>query len=170
MPTTVRQLQSQDIRWETMSPGSSAWQRRIARHLLVDGFRLHDWVRLDALAELVVPPLSVLVGGTVLLLVASIIGGGSTLILLAAFLGVALLFYAGSAFLLLRPPLAVYGALIYAPAYLLRKLWIYFVLRRRRRHISSWVRTPRTAIVGTQSGQVATNALELVDIPENSRE
>lgn len=170
MPTTVRQLQSQDIRWETMSPGSSAWQRRIARHLLVDGFRLHDWVRLDALAELVVPPLSVLVGGTVLLLVASIIGGGSTLILLAAFLGVALLFYAGSAFLLLRPPLAVYGALIYAPAYLLRKLWIYFVLRRRRRHISAWVRTPRTAIVGTQSGQVATNALELVDIPENSRE
>jgi glycosyltransferase involved in cell wall biosynthesis len=170
MPTTVRQLQSQDIRWETMSPDSSAWQRRIAWHLLLDGARRHDWVRLDALAELAVPPLSVLAGGTALVLVVSIIDGGPGQILLAALLAGVLLFYAGSAFLLLRPPLAVYAALMYAPAYLLRKLWIYFVLRRRRQHVSSWVRTSRTAILDTQSGQARSSVLELVDVPENSRE
>jgi hypothetical protein len=37
--------------------------------------------------------------------------------------------------------------MIYAPAYVARKLWIYFVLRRLRKNTASWVRTSRTAEV-----------------------
>jgi hypothetical protein len=145
MPTTVRQLQSQDIRWEASSPDSSGEQRRLAWNLLTDGIRRRDWVRLDALAELLTPPLSVLASGTVLLLSGAIILGGPTQILSATVLAGALLVYVGSAFVLLRPPIAVYRAMVHAPAYICRKLWIYFVLRHLPRYTSAWVRTARTA-------------------------
>jgi len=145
MPTTVRQLQSQDIRWEASSPDSSGEQRRLAWNLLTDGIRRRDWVRLDALAELLTPPLSVLASGTVLLLSGAIILGGPTQLLSATVLAGALLCYVGSAFVLLRPPLAVYRALVHAPAYMCRKLWIYFVLRHLPSYTSTWVRTARTA-------------------------
>jgi cellulose synthase/poly-beta-1,6-N-acetylglucosamine synthase-like glycosyltransferase len=148
MPTTARQLQSQDIRWETLSPDASSWQRHIAWRLLVDGIRRRNWVRLDAVAELLTPPLSVLAGGTALLLIAGVIVqivfGVWIPVLLAALLALALLNYVGSAFFLLHPPRQVYRALAFAPAYMLRKLWIYYVLRRLRKHTSTWIRTPRT--------------------------
>src|SRR3974377_1242083 len=72
MPTTVRQLQIQDIRWEASSPGSRGEPRAVAWSLLKDGIWRRDWVRLDALAELLTPPLSVLAGGTLLLLAGAI--------------------------------------------------------------------------------------------------
>ena len=102
-------------------------------------------MRLDALAELLTPPLSVLASGAVLLLAGAIMLRGPTQILLAMVLAGALLCYVGSAFVLLRPPLAVYRALVHAPAYICRKLWIYFVLRHLPRYTSTWVRTARTA-------------------------
>ncbi|MEO7002755.1 MAG: glycosyltransferase family 2 protein [Ktedonobacterales bacterium] len=144
MPTTVRQLQAQDIRWETLSPDAAGWQRRIAWRLLVDGLCTRDWVRLDALAELLTPPLSALVGACVLALVAAIALLAPVQLLIGVLLCALLLVYVGSAFYLLRPPGGVYRALIHAPAYVMRKLWVYFVLRRRRKHTSAWVRTART--------------------------
>jgi hypothetical protein len=151
MPITARQLQSQDIRWESLSVDSSGWQRRTAWHLFIEGIRRRDWVRLDALAELMAPPLSVLAGGTGLLLIASIVLeialGRWIPTLLAAVLAGAVSFYVGSALLALHPPREVYRALVYAPAYIMRKLWIYFVVRHK--HTSAWVRTPRTAASST---------------------
>jgi cellulose synthase/poly-beta-1,6-N-acetylglucosamine synthase-like glycosyltransferase len=148
MPTTARQLQSQDIRWETLSPDASSWQRHIAWRLLVDGVRRHNWMRLDAAAELLTPPLSVLAGGTALLLIAGMMAqiafGVWIPVLIASLLALALLSYVGSAFFLLHPPRQVYRALAFAPIYMMRKLWIYYVLRRLRKHTSTWVRTPRT--------------------------
>ena len=147
MPTTSRQLRTQDIRWETLNPDASAWQRRIGWRLLRDGIRRHSWVRLDALAELLTPPLSVLGGGSVALLIAAVVLQAPLQIALAVALVVMLAAYVASAFVLLRPPLGVYRALVYAPAYVARKLWIYFVLRRLRKNTTSWVRTSRTAEV-----------------------
>ncbi len=145
MPTTARQLKTQDIRWETLSPDASSWQRRIAWRLFTLGLRRHSWARLDALAELLTPPLSTLAGGCALLLVAAIALTAPLQIIIAALLTGALLAYVGSAFALLRPPWGVYRALVYAPAYIVRKLWIYFVLRRLRKNTTTWVRTSRTA-------------------------
>ena len=145
MPTTARQLQTQDIRWESLNPDASAWQRRIAWRLFSEGIRRLSWVRLDALAELLTPPLSVLVGGCAVLFAAAIILGAPLQIIVAASLVGAALVYAGSAFVLLRPPWGVYRGLIYAPAYVARKIWIVLVLRRLRKNTTTWVRTTRTA-------------------------
>ena len=145
MPTTARQLTTQDIRWESLTRDSSSWQRRIGLRLFADGIRRHSWVRLDALAELLTPPLSALAGGCALLLIVASALLAPLQIIIAALLTGALLAYVGSAFALLRPPWSVYRALVYAPAYILRKLWIYFVLRRLRRSTITWVRTSRTA-------------------------
>jgi cellulose synthase/poly-beta-1,6-N-acetylglucosamine synthase-like glycosyltransferase len=145
MPTTARQLKTQDIRWESLSPDASSWQRRIAWRLFREGLRRHSWVRLDALAELLTPPLSALAGGCALLLVAAIALLAPLQMIVAALLALALLAYVGSAFVLLRPPWGVYRAMVYAPAYIIRKLWIYFVLRRLRKNTTTWIRTSRTA-------------------------
>ncbi|HEY1390379.1 MAG TPA: glycosyltransferase family 2 protein [Ktedonobacterales bacterium] len=144
MPTTSQQLQTQDIRWESINPDASAWQRRIGWSLLSDGIRRHSWVRLDALAELLTPPLSVLGGGSVALLIAALVLQAPLQTALAVALVAMLAAYVASAFILLRPPPGVYRALVYAPAYVARKLWIYFVLRRLRKNTTSWVRTSRT--------------------------
>ncbi len=145
MPTTARQLKTQDIRWESLNADASSWQRRIAWRLFSEGLRRHSWVRLDALAELLTPPLSALAGGCALLLVAAVALLAPLQIIIAALLTAMLLIYVGSAFALLRPPLSVYRALVYAPAYIARKLWIYFVLRRLRKNTTTWVRTSRIA-------------------------
>jgi hypothetical protein len=91
------------------------------------------------------PPLSVLAGGCAVTLVAALALSAPLQIVLAVLLTGALVAYVGSAFVVLRPPLGVYRALVYAPAYILRKLWIYFVLRRLRKNTTTWVRTSRTA-------------------------
>ncbi|HEX5548295.1 MAG TPA: glycosyltransferase family 2 protein [Ktedonobacterales bacterium] len=145
MPTTSQQLQTQDIRWESINPDASAWQRRIGWSLLSVGLRHHSWVRLDALAEMLTPPLSVLGGGSVALLIAAVVLQAPIQVALAVALVAMLAAYVASAFVLLRPPLGVYRALVYAPAYVARKLWIYFVLRRLRKNTTTWVRTSRTA-------------------------
>lgn len=144
MPTTSRQLQTQDIRWESLNPDAKAWQRRIGWGLLGEGIRRGSWVRLDALVELLIPPLSVLGGGSAALLIAAIALQAPVQVALAVGLVAMLVAYVASAFVLLRPPLGVYRALVYAPAYMARKLWIYFVLRRLRKNTNSWVRTSRT--------------------------
>lgn len=144
MPTTARQLTSQDIRWESLSPDASSWQRRIAWRLFTMGIRHMSWVRLDALAELLAPPLSLLAGSCVLLLILALALGTPLHIGLAVALTGMLVAYVGSAFVLLRPPWGVYRALVYAPAYIARKLWIYFVVRRQRKNTATWVRTSRT--------------------------
>ena len=52
-------------------PANQPW--RIALKMLVSGLRLGDFVRIDAVAELLVPPLSFLVGWCLLTLIASLL-------------------------------------------------------------------------------------------------
>ncbi|HEV7129371.1 MAG TPA: glycosyltransferase family 2 protein [Ktedonobacterales bacterium] len=144
MPTTFRQLRTQDIRWESREAGQRAWQWRVARQLLADGVRQRDWMRLDALAEFLTPPLSVLACACALGLTLGLLLRSPLAVLLGALLVGVLLGYVGSVFYLLRPPLAVYRALPHAPRFAARKLWIYFVLSRSRKHTATWVRTSRT--------------------------
>ena len=142
MPTSFSQQRTQDIRWESLGAGQES-TRRIAWRLLVGAARARDLVRLEAFVELVTPPLSALAFWSIVLVVAAAalraplpLAGG--LALLAG-----LVWYVSSAFVLLRPPGAVYQALIFAPWYMLRKVWILAVVRRRKRETSAWVRTSR---------------------------
>lgn len=142
MPTTFAQMRTQDIRWESSAPSQSSW--RIALRLLRAGLRLRDWVRIDAAAELLVPPLSFLVGWCLLTLIASLLLWSLAGLLFSAMLIVGLIFYIGTALYLLQPSRWLYKALLYAPGFMVWKLWVYFVVRRIKKYHSEWVRTTRT--------------------------
>jgi cellulose synthase/poly-beta-1,6-N-acetylglucosamine synthase-like glycosyltransferase len=141
MPTTFAQMRTQDIRWESSGGGRSPWG--VALRLLSGGIRQRDFVRIEALAELITPPLSLLVAGCLFSFVLSMLIWSWPGLLLSMLLIVGLMVYIGSAFYLLRPPKRVYRALLYAPTFMLWKLWVYFVLSRSKKHTSEWVRTSR---------------------------
>lgn len=141
MPTKFVQMRTQDIRWEGAKLDQTKWQ--IASRLLSEGLHHRDFVRIEAVAELLTPPLSVLAGCWLLTLITSLVLQ-SLLDLSFSFMLVAgLICYVGTSLYLLRPPRAVYMALLYAPRFMVWKLWVYFVLRRRKKHTGEWVPTNR---------------------------
>jgi len=145
MPTTFAQMRTQDIRWESSEGGQSAWCT--ALRLLWAGLRYRDFRRLEAIAELLTPPLSFLISGCLLTLIASLLAWFPFGLLLSLILIGGLICYVGTALYLLRPPRSVYLALLYAPGFMIWKMWVYLVLRRSKKHTSTWVRTSRTISV-----------------------
>jgi cellulose synthase/poly-beta-1,6-N-acetylglucosamine synthase-like glycosyltransferase len=142
MPTTFAQMRTQDIRWEISEFDQAKWQ--IALRLLRSFLQCGDFVRLEAIVELATPPLSFLTGWCLLILILSLFVQ-STLGLLCSFILIGgLLCHIGTAFYLLHPPRAVYTALFYAPRFMIWKLWVYFVLRRSKKHTREWIPTKRT--------------------------
>ena len=141
-PTTFAQMRTQDIRWESSIGSHTAWQ--FALRLLVSGLRYRDFVRIEAVAELLTPPLSSLACWCLLTLIASLVLGSPLGLLLSFMLIDGLICYIGTALYLLRPPRAVCMALLYAPGFMLWKLWVLLVLKKSKRLTSEWVRTSRT--------------------------
>jgi cellulose synthase/poly-beta-1,6-N-acetylglucosamine synthase-like glycosyltransferase len=139
MPTSLKQAQSQQMRWER---GRLALVRRRVPQLMWQSLRTRNAALFDAAMEILVPPLSVLAG--------LIICCGAAAVLLhsqAAFgLWLALLIGLGAYVLiglrLAHLSRAAYYSLLFAPAYIVWKLWIYgvaLVSAGDRR----WVRTSR---------------------------
>jgi len=143
MPTTFAQMRTQDIRWESQAGNPTTWP--IALRLLLAGLRHHDLARIEAVAELLTPPLSLLVCWCVLTLIVSLVLWSPLSLLLSLVLAGGLVCYIGSAFYLLRPPVGVYMSLLRAPGFVIWKLWVYFVLRRGKKYGSEWIRTSRIA-------------------------
>nr|BBH95732.1 glycosyl transferase [Thermogemmatispora argillosa] len=142
MPVRFAQMRSQDLRWEAAEPGLSTVRRTF--RLLRAGLRARDWRRLEAVAELLTPPLSVLLAWTVLALLVSFILGWPPAVFLALFSSLGLSLYVLSPLLLLDVPDGIYKAFFFAPAFVLWKLWVYLVLRQSHRQKRDWVRTDRT--------------------------
>ncbi len=142
MPTTFDQMKTQDVRWESSAGSQPSW--RIALRLLKAGIVHRDLARLEAVAELLTPPLSLLVGCCVLVVLASAALWFLPGLLMSLALVLGLLVYLSAPLYLLRPPRAVYQALLHAPRFVLWKLWVYVALRRSKKHTSEWVRTGRT--------------------------
>lgn len=143
MPVTFEQMRTQDVRWETADFQQSPW--KIAWQLLCGGLRYRSLIRLDAMLELVTPPLSLLVASCLLILLASLLLWSPAELLVALALCVGVCYYVSTAFSLQRPPATVYKALLHAPGFILWKLWVVFVLSRSRKHTKEWVRTARTS-------------------------
>ncbi len=142
MPSTFEQMRTQDIRWESPDISQPVW--KTAGRLLKSGIRNRDLVRIEAIAELLTPPLSYLVGSCLLTLVGSLlVWSFPNLIISLAIIG-GLLGYFGTALYLLPPPHTVLRALLHAPGFMLWKLWVILVVRRRKKHTAEWVRTSRT--------------------------
>ena len=142
MPTTFTAMRTQDIRWELIGNGQTVWQ--ITLGLLKAGLRLHKLMCFEAVMELLTPSLSYLVSWCLLMLIASAVLRSLPALLLSLTLSGGVIFYISTAFYLVRPPRMVYKAFLYAPGFMLWKLWVLLVLRRRKKHTNEWVRTNRT--------------------------
>jgi cellulose synthase/poly-beta-1,6-N-acetylglucosamine synthase-like glycosyltransferase len=141
MPTTFAQMRTQDIRWESAAGRQPL--RQIVTRLIVAGLKYRDRAPLEGIVELLTPPLSLLVSWSALTLVASLClwwlpGLLGSLALIAGLIG-----YISSPLYLLKPPRPIYLSLAYAPGFIAWKLWVFFVLRKGKKHTSEWVRTTR---------------------------
>ena len=143
MPQTFAQMRTQDIRWEANQDESSTW--RIVWKLLAAGIRERSFMRIEAIAELFTPPLSSLVGCCVLVLVGSLLLWSLPALLVSFLLIGGVAFYIGTAILFVRAPRAVFQAFLSAPSFLLWKLWVLLVLKRRKKYTAAWVRTSRNS-------------------------
>ncbi len=140
MPTTFTQMRTQDKRWESGLERSTG---AIALSLLRAAVRYRSAAPLEAVVELLTPPLSLLVGLATITLLAALALGWSLALILALVIWACVGFYIGSALWLERPPLAFYRALLYAPLYLCWKLWVKIVVVRLPHRSREWVRTSR---------------------------
>jgi len=144
MPVTFEQMRTQDVRWETGAPQQSQW--RLVLRLLGTGLRTRNLICLEAVAELLTPPLSLLVTFCLLILTDSLLLWVPLQIVFGLLLVAGIAFYIGTALYLQRPPATAYKALLHAPGFVLWKLWVFFVLSRSKKHTKEWVRTTRTVV------------------------
>ncbi len=144
MPPTFDEMRTQDVRWETADPTAGSWHS--ARHLIAAGVKHRDLARIEAVAELLAPPLSLMVAACALSLLLSAALLSPLNLLAAALLWFEVAIYVGSALYVLRPSGSVYRALLFAPAFMVWKLWVYLFLRKRKAHTNAWVRTSRSAV------------------------
>ncbi|WP_040444062.1 glycosyltransferase family 2 protein [Ktedonobacter racemifer] len=155
MPTSFEQMRTQDIRWESGAPEQPGW--KTALRLLRLAARERDWVRLETAFELLTPPLSLMVGGSVVLFLLSCVLYSWLTLGLACALLLGLACYLGTGLYFMRPTRETYQALWHAPRFMLWKLWVYLVVRRSKQHSAEWVRTSRSSVAlgnSEEGGQV----------------
>jgi cellulose synthase/poly-beta-1,6-N-acetylglucosamine synthase-like glycosyltransferase len=141
MPTDLRQASSQQQRWER---GRLVLARAYAAPLLRGAWRMRDLAHLDAIAEVCLPPLSVLAGALALVLGLALVLRWAPGIAIAAGLVGLLALHGLAGVSLARLTPRAYLALAYAPLYALWKIGVY--LRAAvQRGATIWVRTPRVA-------------------------
>lgn len=143
MPLTFEQMRTQDIRWEASQGAPSTW--KTVWKLLKAGLRYRDRIRLEAIAELLSPPLSNMIGLSLIVFVASVILWSLSNVIVALLLIGGVGYYISSAFFLLHPPRTIFRAFLSAPRFVLWKLWIVLVLKRGKKSQTEWVRTSRNA-------------------------
>jgi 1,2-diacylglycerol 3-beta-glucosyltransferase len=139
MPTSLSQARSQQARWER---GRLALIRACALPLLRSGLRQRDPARFDAAAEILVPPLSVIVLLVALCAAVALLAGWVPTLWLAGGLLAALALYLIAGVVLARLSIRAYLSLLVAPIYILWKCWVYFVALLGRGG-SGWRRTDR---------------------------
>lgn len=139
MPTSLRQARSQNVRWER---GRLQMLRQFGPRLLRDGIARRDPVRLDAVAEQLVPPLSVLTGTVTAMCALTTILRAHAAARLAIAVLLGQFMYVFTGLLLAKARLRVYLALLFAPLYVVWKLWVYATAAMHLRD-ERWVRTAR---------------------------
>ncbi len=139
MPASLKDATSQNLRWEK-GRLQMAW--RYGLPFLAQGLLRRDWARLDAGLEQIIPPLSVTFVVALLLLVVSLLVGNTWAVGLAVALNLSLAGHLLLGLLSARVSGGLYRALLYAPWFIMWKLWVYFqaLLPGER----SWTRTQRS--------------------------
>lgn len=139
MPTTLRQSRSQNERWER---GRLQLTRSYGPRLLVDSLRYRDSARLDVLAELVTPPLSLLTLITSGWLLLSVALRARRARLMASLVVLGQIGYVWGGLRLAGAPMRTYTAILMAPVFVAWKLVVYVRAALGRRD-GRWVRTAR---------------------------
>lgn len=139
MPTSLRLARSQNLRWER---GRLHMLRSFGPRLLAHGMRTRNPVLLDAVAEHLIPPLSVLTGaGAVSFALTCLLRARAARRLALAVL-CGQVCYVAIGLRLARATPRAYLALLWAPLYVIWKMRIYVHSAFGRRD-GDWVRTPR---------------------------
>lgn len=148
MPTSTQQAQSQQARWER---GRIDLVRACVGPLLRGFMRDRDLARLDVAMEIVLPPLSLVAGLTVLYVVFAVALAWWPGILLASVLCTALGIHIVIGAALARLSRRAYFSLLRAPLFIAWKCWIYLKALSGAllgRGAKPWVRTERVAARG----------------------
>lgn len=141
MPVSLRQAHSQNVRWER---GRLQMLRALGPRLLTAGLRRGSPMVLDALAEQLVPPLSILTGLTGLTFLATVISRFPGPRRLASLLLLGQIGYVLTGLRLAGAGGTTYLALLRAPIYILWKMLIYGRAVASMEE-SQWVRTSRSS-------------------------
>jgi len=140
MASGASQAATQRKRWEG---GRLGLLKKYTPSLLISFAKDRTLAFLDAVMELLTPPLSILVLGQILLLIVSIAAYPTMIPVWSLCLfGVAC--YVFSGLILKRAPLYVWGALLCAPIFVLWKIPVYWNLIKQGRS-DAWERTAREA-------------------------
>jgi 1,2-diacylglycerol 3-beta-glucosyltransferase len=141
MPDSLKASQTQNERWER---GRMEMVRTYVPGLISEGLRRRSFLLLDAAIEQLIPPFSVVAGLSLVTLLAALLLRSPRAIGLAVanIIGQIIYIFAGLA--LARAPRTVYQALLFTPAFILWKLWLYVRLLLGIKP-GGWVRTARNA-------------------------
>lgn len=146
MPGTLHGAHSQNVRWEQ---GRLQLAVQYIPKLLRATFaapaketRPSRYVLFDSMMEHLIPPFSIVTGLTLIYLILTVIWGTPTLVLLASGLFIGQLVYILAGLILARTPASTYRALLYAPFFVLWKIWL-LVRVIGRSEQAGWVRTAR---------------------------
>jgi len=141
MPGTLRAAQSQNARWEQ---GRLEMVRRYVPRLLAAAAKRRSFLLFDAAVEQLIPPLSVVAISSVGTFIAMIILQNLPGVIAAAALIAGQGAYILAGLVLARAPRKVYQALLYAPAFIAWKIWLYVRVLINRQQ-KGWVRTARNS-------------------------
>jgi cellulose synthase/poly-beta-1,6-N-acetylglucosamine synthase-like glycosyltransferase len=141
LPQTSGSVQTQSQRWER---GRLETMRSLVPALIGHGLRRRSWSSIDGALELLIPPFSILMAVTLLLFGLSVLSGSGHVIAIAA-IGLAAqgLYTLRGLLLAAKRYPRMYSALLFAPIFVLRRVWLYFVVLTRRSRVQ-WTRTVRT--------------------------
>ncbi len=147
MATGTKEATTQRIRWEG---GRRAMVREWFPRLLAKGLRQRSALCLDMAADLLIPPLTVMLGMVASLALSATslhLAGYAPLWLPVIWLAVIGLlgFYVFCGLVLNRSPAKVYQALLFTPVFIAWKLWVY-VQMRLGKSMNQWIRTGRAKI------------------------
>jgi cellulose synthase/poly-beta-1,6-N-acetylglucosamine synthase-like glycosyltransferase len=139
MPSSLSAAKGQQKRWEG---GRLFLLRTYWRQLLTNAVLRRRPASAVVLAELLLPPLSVLVAFSVALLLATGLIGARAEFMLACISLTEIGAYIAGGLIAARLPVKAYGALFYAPFYIAWKVWL-FAGELPNRAGPAWLRTTR---------------------------
>jgi cellulose synthase/poly-beta-1,6-N-acetylglucosamine synthase-like glycosyltransferase len=139
MPDSLQDAKSQNLRWEK---GRFLMALRYGPRFLFEGLLSRDPRKVDAALEQFLPPLSFVAVTGILLLLSALLLDGPGLFWTVLFANITMTSSIILGLISAKVPLQTYPALLYAPFFIVWKVWVYaFALASRD---LEWIRTKRS--------------------------